>query len=130
MYKILLYVIFAFVLSIGVGHIASAESIQDQWIDELHLCENRNNVEKILDTNGKYSYGEVMFQLDTFHDFGKKYMIIPDEFTKEESLLLISNPHVQRSIAKEMLDDGLWRHWYTCAIKVTKKLGKYPQLSG
>lgn len=94
---------------------------QDDWIEELHLCENRNNVEKVLDSNNRYSYGAYMFQLDTFYGFGKQYGFFPAEFTKEEARLMIHIPSLQKAIAKEMLNDGLWRHWKHCAEKISVK---------
>jgi len=127
MYKILLYVIFAFCVSIFVGHITYAQSIQDKWIDELHICENRDDVEKILDTNGKYSYGAFMFQLDTFWGFGKQYGFFPKDFTKAEARLLIHVDSLQRAIAKEMLEDGLDYHWKNCR---DKKIGRRYPISG
>ena len=107
--------------------IVSAGS-KDAWIEKLHVCENRDNVEKILDTNNKYSYAYLMFQLDTFYGFGKQYGFFPEGFTREEARLMIHIPSLQRAIAREMLDDGLSYHWKTCASIVVKKIGPYPQI--
>lgn len=105
----------------------SYASNQDDWIEQLHLCENRDNVEKILDSNNKYSYAYLMFQLDTFYGFGKQYGFFPAEFTREEARLMIHIPSLQKAIAKEMLNDGLDYHWKNCR---DKKIGyRYPLVS-
>lgn len=106
--------------------IISFAGTKEEWIEDLHRCENRFKVEKILDSNNKYSYGDLMFQLDTFYSFGQKYGILPSEMSKWEAKLLISNPSIQRAVAREMLDDGLQRHWLNCV----KKIGNYPVRSG
>lgn len=94
-------------------------SPQDIWIDSLIQCESqgRENI-TILDSNNKYSYGIMQFQLYTFLGFGKKYGILPMEFTEAEGRLLIHNTYVQKAIAKEMLNDGLSYHWKNCARKI------------
>lgn len=96
---------------------------KNEWIDSLKSCESQNREDiTILDTNKKYSYGGLQFQLGTFMGYGKLYGILPEEFTDKEGLLLIHNPFVQRAIARKMLDDGLWKHWLNCA----KTLSAYP----
>lgn len=98
-------------------------SVQDRWIESLVKCESGGKEYiTVLDTNNKYSYGILQFQFATFMGFGKLYGILPQEFTNEEGLLLIHNPYVQRAIAREMLDDGLQRHWLNCV----KVIGSYP----
>ncbi len=91
-----------------------AETPQEKWMEALHQCENKNNVEKILDVNNKYSYGPYMFQLDTFYGYGKQYKFFPENFTKEEARLMIHVESLQKAIAKAMLDDGLDYHWKNC----------------
>src|SRR3990167_5590597 len=95
----------------------SYDSTKEEWIDKLHNCENRDDVEKILDTNDKYSYGHLMFQLDTFYGFGKKYGFFPKGFTREEARLMIHVPSLQKAIAREMLENGLDYHWKNCRDK-------------
>lgn len=90
---------------------------QELWIEKLHECENRNNTPRILDTNGYYSYGYLMFQMGTWLSYGKKFGA-----TREN----ISSSTLQIKVAKSMLDAGGWRHWYTCAKKVRTVLGDYP----
>jgi len=115
--------IVAVALSILIVPTVVGASEKDDWIEKLAKCESRGRSHiTILDSNNKYSYGLLQFQLDTFISFGKKYEILPDEFTRKESLLLIHNPNVQKAIAKEMLDDGLSGHWRNCV----RKIGQYP----
>ena len=94
----------------------SQPSPNDVWIHELQKCENLNHVDKILDTNGKYSYGDYMFQMDTWLSYGKKF---------GATRANIGDPNLQYVVAKSMLDNGGWRHWLTCGKKATTKLG-YP----
>ena len=101
-----------------------ATTVQDDWIEALHQCESQGrDYITILDTNNKYSYGGLMFQLGTFMSFGKKYNILPDELTDKEGLLLIHRYSIQKAIAQAMLDDGLDYHWKNCR---DKKIGPYP----
>ena len=90
---------------------------QIEWVHALHLCENRNDVPRILDTNGKYSYGYVMFQMQTWLHFGKDFGA-----TKAN----INDDFLQKQVALDMLKKGLWRHWYNCSNKLTKTLGAFP----
>ena len=71
---------------------------------------------RILDTNGKYSYGLLMFQMKTWLFYGKKFGA-----TREN----IYDGELQRKVARKILDDGGWRHWWTCSKAVTAKLGAY-----
>lgn len=96
----------------------SLEARKEQWIDALQRCENIHHVEKILDTNGKYSYGPWMFQMQTWLGYGKPFGATPDN---------IGSTTLQRTVVRSMLDDGGWTHWYICGKRVTAKLGEYPQ---
>lgn len=102
------------VLTVPILDTPDAKSV---WIDALHQCENQNDRPRILDSNNKYSYGFVMFQMDTWLEFGKKFGATRDN---------ISDDDLQETVARDMLDHGLWRHWYNCGKLVTKKLGAYP----
>ena len=120
---VILACIAAVALSILIVPFIVSASDKDDWIEKLSMCESRGRSHiTILDSNNKYSYGELQFQLDTFIYYGKKYEILPKEFTRKESLLLIHNSGVQKAIAREMLDDGLSGHWLNCV----RKIGKYP----
>lgn len=58
-----------------------------------------------------------MFQMETWISYGKKLGA-----TKEN----INDDELQEIVTRDMLDKGLWRHWYWCSKKVIKKLGAYP----
>ena len=90
---------------------------KEVWLDALQKCENENHVKKILDTNNKYSYGDFMFQMDTWLSYGKEF---------GATRANIADKNLQRIVARDMLNNGLWRHWFTCGKIVQKSLGAYP----
>jgi len=100
-----------------MGLMMTATSSQDVWVYHLHQCENPNNVVKVLDSNDKYSYGYVQFQMSSWLSYGKEFGATKDN---------IGDKDLQIQVAEDMLNKGLWRHWRTCATKVTKKYGAYP----
>ena len=83
------------------------------WIEALHNCENVNNVPRILDTNDKYSYGYLMFQMKTWLKYGKELGA-----TREN----IKDNELQKKVARSILDAGGSSHWWNCS----KKIGLYP----
>ena len=83
------------------------------WIEALHQCENPRDVPWIVDTNGKKSYGALMFQMGTWLSYGKKFGATTEN---------ISSSTLQKKVARSMLDNGGSGHWYNCS----KKLGEYP----
>ena len=99
----------------------------DARISQLAWCESRwNERVKVWDVNS-YSYGWLQFKMNTWLNEGKKYKILPPEFTKEEAQLLIFNRHLQIAIAKEMLKQpGGWRAWFNCSKMI--KLDRVPYL--
>lgn len=87
---------------------------KSEWIERLALCESSASTTiKILDTNGYYSYGLLMFQQKTWLAYGKKFGA-----TKEN----IFDGDLQREVARSMLDAGGSDHWYHCS----RRLGEYP----
>lgn len=103
------------VLSVPTVH--AAPDPKEIWLDALHRCENIDNVPKILDTNGKYSYGAFMFQMSTWLEYGEDFGA-----TREN----IEDADLQREVAKDMLEKGLWKHWYICGKKIITTFGDYP----
>lgn len=80
-----------------------------QKLDLLSFCESGQKEQiKVLDTNGKYSYGLLMFQRGTFDFFGEKYGLQHDDIYSRKQ---------QLEIAKRMIEDGLIYHWRNCAKK-------------
>lgn len=88
--------------------------LKAEWIEKLHDCENfENRWPKKLDTNGKYSYGYVHFQMETFLHYGKRFGATEDSIQDDE---------LQKKVARSMLDNGGQGHWFWCS----KKIGDYP----
>lgn len=81
------------------------------------MCENPDDIPSIIDSNGKRSYAFVMYQMQTWLSYSKLFGT-----TKEN----IYNDDLQRTVTLYILNNGGWRHWYTCAKAITKKLGPYP----
>ena len=84
-------------------------------LSDLRYCEssNRENI-IITDTNGYKSYGIFQFQLYSFIEFGIKYGLLPPDITEEEARGKIMDTELTNQIAANMLEDGLWKHWYNC----------------
>lgn len=89
---------------------------KEEWINNLQLCENINKVPWIFDTNGKKSYADFMFQMDTWISYGKKFGATRNN---------ISSSTLQRQVVRSMLDSGGWRNWYNCGKMLNKTIGKY-----
>lgn len=82
----------------------------DEAIDKLAQCESQQTPDlRIIDTNGKYSTGWLMFQDATFEYFGEKYDLPHDD---------IWNPEQQIAIAQKMIENGYWYHWRICGKKI------------
>lgn len=92
---------------------------QDVWVQHLHECENPTNIPRILDTNDKYSYGYVSFQMATW----LKYSFLGA--TKEN----IGDDDMQRQIAEYILGTKGWTDWWNCGKVTIKWYGPYPSPS-
>lgn len=91
----------------------------EQWLDRLQWDEsNKTPLLVILDSNNKYSYGCLQFQMETWNHYSKKFSI------KTE----IMDCQGQRKLARLMVesDYGAWRNWLTSVTK--KTAGLPPQL--
>lgn len=84
----------------------------------MGMCESglRDHI-KVLDSNDKYSYGRLQFQMATWLSYGKAFGA-----TKEN----IYDGNLQDQVARAMLDKGLSYNWKTCAARTAKKYGQYP----
>lgn len=99
---------------------------QKVWLHTLQFCESRGReVIKIMDSNNRYSYGLMMFQMETFMREGKKYGILDKGLTVTEAEKIIYNIDLQEKIAHQMLLNGGERNWYNCWTKKMNK-EKYP----
>jgi len=101
------------VLTVPPEMLRVAPGPKEVWIEKLHQCENPRNVPSIMDTNGRRSYGALMFQEQTWLAYGK-----PFGATREN----ISSSTLQKKVARHMLDNGGSGHWWHCS----KRLGAYP----
>lgn len=92
----------------------------DLWLGKLATAEsgNRANI-KVLDVNGRYSYGCLQFQMATFKSYSQRYGLA-DPATVTSWDALIYNCDFQKQVAKRMIQEkpGNWRHWgYTVLNK-------------
>jgi len=98
----------------------------EQWMNQLAETESGNDPTlRILDTNRKYSYGCLQFQLSTFRQYSREFSLFEDSRAvnlREE----IYNCENQRKLAALMIreDYGNWRHWRNSV----KKIGMPPRL--
>ena len=98
------------------------QEAENTLLADLSLCEsgNRDDI-KILDVNGKYSYGILQFQLESFYTFGQRYKILPADLELLEAENFIYDKDYQTKISREMLRDGLWWHWRNCLKNYEQK---------
>jgi len=91
-----------------------------KWIDKLSIVESggRPGI-KILDSNNKYSYGCMQFQMDTFRSYVRKYDLLPEA----EDLELenwIYDCEFQKYLAHRMIseDPRNINHWKNSLPKI------------
>jgi hypothetical protein len=80
----------------------------DEVIEELAVCESSNRHDAINHNDGKtgeHSRGLLQFKEATFHHFGERYGLPHDDIWDVEQ---------QKAIAKRMLAEKRWTHWYSC----------------
>lgn len=98
-----------------------------EWLYELEGYESTHKVNaKILDVNGKYSYGCLQFQMETFIWAGMKYRLFASRSDAEAQIMDCS---MQHAVALAMLkgERQAWRHWYT-SVEL-RGLGRPPAVS-
>src|SRR3990167_1763380 len=84
--------------------------VLDLYIDKLATCESGQIPDVVIvDTNGLKSYAWLQFQMATFNYYGEKYNLPHDD---------ILDPGQQIKIAKRMIEDGGWKHWYICGKRI------------
>lgn len=106
------------VLTVDLTVVNHIEEAKTEWMQELHNCENINNVPRILDTNGKYSYADFMYQMDTWLKYGKKFGATRNN---------ISSSTLQWKVTRYVLDTYGWENdWVICGKRVVSQLGDYP----
>ena len=97
-----------------LGGFQAKDPILLALIDSLVACESggRWNI-RVLDTNGRYSYSGLQFQLDTFIRYNKVYKVLPD-MEDGEALNAIYDEWTQRELAYHILKDGGHYNWRNC----------------
>ena len=95
----------------------------DYIIDQLNKCENfgRWDDNIVLDTNKRYSYGGLQFQMTTFISQGILYGVLPADITIEDAREIIHLEPLQREIAKGMIKDRKAHTtlgWFNCWRKM------------
>jgi hypothetical protein len=120
-----------------VGHIKLEHSVASKedradlaplkaWIEDLKEVESQNREEiKILDTNGRYSYGCLQFQEWTFRRYGEEYGLIDPDLDNVEDV--IYDCKLQQKITMLMIldDHSNWKHWRNSV----RKIGMPPRVS-
>ncbi len=92
----------------------------EAYLSAIEFCETSGYREIVrLDSNNKLSYGAFQFQFDTFKRYGQQYGFIDKEATDAEIKEMIMDYDLQRSIAREMVKNGLDRtNWKICYKKL------------
>lgn len=92
---------------------------QQQWENALIQCESGGKADiKVLDSNDKYSYGILQFQMATWLTYSTQFKTTPGN---------IYDPDLQKTVSLFMLNSGGWQNWYNCSTKfVIPSLGTYP----
>ena len=91
----------------------------DHWLKQLSICESQGKEHiKILDSNNRYSYGLLQFQMATWKQEGRKYLPWVEEKELENA---IWDGHLQLLVAKKMLqaDPTAWTNWKLCTRKLS-----------
>lgn len=105
--------------SIMGGYTLPTKDIPDpisEFINQLVMMESGGHEDlKVFDTNKKYSYSCLQFQMATWLEQGKKYGIN----TTSENIM---NCSLQKNVAYKMLKDNPnnWKHWYNSTMKIRR----------
>jgi len=110
-------------LNLLIERIAKEENFENVFLlKQLAYHESRYlEHDKILDTNGYFSYGLLHFQLYTFLEQAEKYGVIPEDTSLEQGRILIMNPELQlRTICRMGNDDirTVRNKWYNSWNKI------------
>jgi hypothetical protein len=86
----------------------------DEWLDKLSFYEsgNRQHI-KVMDTNGKYSYGCLQFQEQTIRSYVQRYDL-GGNWEKTEYLNIAYDCQASKEVARKMIEEDYanWKHWY------------------
>jgi hypothetical protein len=107
--------------------VPEAQTKLDAWLDLLAWKESNNNAKiRVVDTNGRYSYGCLQFQMATFKAFMTRYGIAGMETPPAMWETLIYDCSVQKSLAKVMIQNDPVNAWKNWAYTVHHKTGMPP----
>jgi len=121
-----LFIIFALWLALVISSHAEAPQLSydqklDLWIEQVRHEESGGmDMLVILDTNNKYSYGCLQYQMATWNHYSKKYGVDAE----------IMDCDAQKEVTRHIIkyeNDG-WRNWWTTVVK--KGVGKPPVFEG
>jgi hypothetical protein len=101
-----------------------------ELIAKLNCCENRCKWDenKIVDSNGKYSYGGLQYQRDTFLGYGHESGVLPTWIDKTNFKEFIYDKDVQTLIAEYMITIGIadsYGGWFNCFRNPKYNLSQY-----
>ena len=102
----------------------------DAWLDTLVEKESHGNAKiRIMDVNGRYSYGCLQFQMATFKNYIARYDLESEVDGDWNSA--IYDCGLQRRLAKLMLLENRnnWRHWFNSVRDGELGLPPVPQVS-
>lgn len=94
---------------------------ENTLLADLSFCEsgNRDDI-KILDVNGKYSYGLFQWQEQSWIFYSKKYGLFP--FAEDQEMMnFIYDRNYQTKLTRLVLQEpNGWLNWKNCFLKLWK----------
>lgn len=103
------------------GYKAKEEAYQEALLKTLAMHESRGGEKrKILDTNGKYSYGLYHFQADTVKDMYWRYYKV--RITTERAIEIANDDELATELARHAIFvKNEKRHWTNSFLKMSLK---------
>lgn len=100
--------------------VAKSTSSIDLWLQKLVMKESNGRTRiKVMDVNGKYSYGCLQFQMATFQAYMRRFSLLSEMNLGgwEET---IYDCELQKRLAKLMLEEDYdaWMHWYNSTLAI------------
>lgn len=108
-------------IPLGIVQPASIATQQDKldvWLNKLIQVESGGKADiKVLDSNNRYSYGVLQFQMATFKGYVKQYNLLPYAEDREIENS-IYDCDLQKALAKRMIQEDYnnWKHWYNSVV--------------
>ena len=107
-------------LNLLIEKIAKEENFEDTFLlKQLAYHESKYlKHDKILDTNGYYSYGVLHFQLYTFLEQAEKFGVISEDTDLDVGRILIMDPELQLRTICRMDRKTIRQKWYNSWNKI------------